>query len=94
MRHFPLVTTVAQITMTGPPEHKRRRFQYNLRSLFILTTLVAIACSWYAVEMQKAAKRRVRLKFNGDPAVCVLDGIDRMKQDEGCNSQHLSRRSC
>ena len=46
------------MTMTNPPEHKLRWYQYKLSSLFILTTLVAFACSWYANEMQKAAKRR------------------------------------
>ena len=40
---------------------KRRWYQYSLRSLFILTTLVAIACSWYAYEMQEAAKRRAAI---------------------------------
>ena len=44
--------------MSNPPEHKLRWYQYKLSSLFVLTTLVAIACSWYANEMQKAAKRR------------------------------------
>ena len=46
--------------MTGKP--KRRWYQYSLRSLFILTTLVAIACSWYANEMQQAAKRRAAIE--------------------------------
>ncbi len=39
-----------------PP--KLRWFQFRLRSLFILTTLVAIGCSWLAVEMEKARKQR------------------------------------
>src|SRR3974377_1265771 len=33
-----------------------RWFQYRLRSLFVLTTLVAIGCSWLAVTIQ--AERR------------------------------------
>jgi len=48
--------------MPKPPKPKRRWYQYSLRSLFILTTLVAIACSWYAYEMNEAAKRRVAIK--------------------------------
>ena len=44
--------------MSDPREHKLRWYQYKLSSLFILTALVAIACSWYATEMQNAAKRR------------------------------------
>ncbi|NQU24227.1 MAG: hypothetical protein HQ567_23340 [Candidatus Nealsonbacteria bacterium] len=39
-----------------PP--KRRWYQYSLRTLFVLVTLVAMACSWYAYEMRKAAERR------------------------------------
>jgi hypothetical protein len=42
--------------MTAKP--KLRWYQFSLRSLFILMTLVACACSWYAYEMNEAAKRR------------------------------------
>ena len=55
--------------MTNPPEHKLRWYQYKLSSLFILTTLVALACSWYANEMQKTAKIRAAAeiaKYLGD----------------------------
>jgi len=45
--------------MTDKP--KRRWYQYSLRSLFVLTTLVAIACSWYAWEMNEAAERRAAI---------------------------------
>ena len=34
------------------PKPKLRWFQYRLRSLFILTFLVAIPCSWLAVTIQ------------------------------------------
>jgi len=37
---------------------KRRWLQFSLRSMFVLTTLVAIACSWYTNEMRKAARKR------------------------------------
>jgi len=47
--------------MTNPPKLNRRRFQYSLRSLFVLTTLFAIACSWYANEMREAARRRAAI---------------------------------
>ena len=43
-------------TAEKPP--KLRWFQYRLRSLFILTTLVAIACSWLAVTMQNQRKQK------------------------------------
>jgi hypothetical protein len=39
-----------------PPE--LRWFQYRLRSLFVLTTLVAIACSWLAVTMQNQRQQK------------------------------------
>jgi hypothetical protein len=45
--------------MTETP--KLRWYQYSLRSLFVLMTLVACACSWYAYEMNEAAKRRVAI---------------------------------
>jgi hypothetical protein len=44
-----------------PPKPKRRWCQYSLRTLLVLVTLFAIACSWYAVEMQRAAKRRAAI---------------------------------
>jgi hypothetical protein len=37
---------------------KLRWYQYRLRSLFVLTTLVAIACSWLAVTMQNQRKQK------------------------------------
>jgi hypothetical protein len=37
---------------------KLRWFQFSLRSLFILTFLVAIACSWLAVTMQNQRKQK------------------------------------
>ncbi len=49
------------MSMPNPPKTKRRWYQYSLRTLFVLMTLFAIACSWYAVEMQKAAKRRAAI---------------------------------
>jgi len=51
--------------MTNAPTPKRRWYQYSLRSMFVLTTLVAIACSWYAYEMKEAAQRRAAIaEFN------------------------------
>jgi len=48
--------------MTNSLPPKRRRFQYTIRSLLVLTTLVAIACSWYANEMQNADRRRTAIE--------------------------------
>jgi len=39
------------------PSPKRRRFQYSLRSLLIVMTLVAFGCSWFAVQMKKSRER-------------------------------------
>jgi hypothetical protein len=50
-----MMATDSLPTAEQPP--KLRWFQYRLRSLFILTTLVAIACSWAAVEMQNQRKQ-------------------------------------
>ena len=36
----------------------RSRFQYSIRSLLVLTLVVATACSWLAVEEQQARKQR------------------------------------
>ena len=47
--------------MANPPKPKRRWYQYSLRTLFIITTLFALVCGWYAYEMQKAAKRRAAI---------------------------------
>ena len=36
----------------------RRRFQFSIRSLLVLTVAVAIPCSWLAVEMKHANQQR------------------------------------
>ena len=36
----------------------RRRFQFSLRSLFVLVVAVAMPCSWFAVEMKRAREQR------------------------------------
>jgi hypothetical protein len=36
----------------------RRRFQFSMRSLFVLMISVAISCSWFAVKMQQARRQR------------------------------------
>jgi hypothetical protein len=39
-------------------KRKLRWYQYSLRSLFILSFLVAIASSWLAVEMRQAKRQK------------------------------------
>ena len=41
---------------------KLRWFQYRLRSLFLLTTLVAIGMSWLTVTMQNQRKQKAAAK--------------------------------
>ena len=36
----------------------RRRFQFSILSLLVLTVVVAIPCSWLATEMKQARKQR------------------------------------
>ena len=40
------------------PKPKRRWYQYSLRTLLIVVTLFALACSWFAVKMQQAKRQR------------------------------------
>ena len=49
------------VTMPESQPPKRRWYQYTLRMLFVLVTLSAVACSWYAYEMHKAAERRAAI---------------------------------
>lgn len=36
----------------------RWRFRFTVRSLFLLTVVVSIPCSWFAVKMQQATRQR------------------------------------
>jgi hypothetical protein len=45
-------------TPLSPPKSRRRWFQYSLRTLLVVTTLCAIACSWLGVELQQARRQR------------------------------------
>ena len=36
----------------------RRRFQFGIRSLLVLVVVVALPCSWLAVEMKKAREQK------------------------------------
>jgi Leucine-rich repeat (LRR) protein len=44
------------------PEPKLRWFQFRLRSLFVLTFLVAIACSWLAVTIQNQREQKLAVE--------------------------------
>ena len=36
----------------------RRRFQFSIRSLLVLTVAVALPCSWLGVELRQAMRQR------------------------------------
>jgi hypothetical protein len=40
------------------PKHRRRWYQYSLRTLLIVVTLFALACSWFAVKLQQAKRQK------------------------------------
>ena len=41
---------------------KRRRFQFRLRTLFILTVIVAVPCAWLGPKIQRKAKERAAVR--------------------------------
>ncbi len=59
------------MSTTGPKsEHAIRwRFQFGIRSLLVLTAAVAVACSWLAVNLQRAKKQKAAVE-----AIRALDG--------------------
>ncbi len=54
-----MTASTPQTAATFP---KLRWYQYRLRSLFILTTLVAIVCSWLSVEIQSERRQGAAAK--------------------------------
>jgi Leucine-rich repeat (LRR) protein len=45
------------------PKRKLRWYQYSLRSLLIVVTLFAFACSWFTVQMQKARRQQEAVRI-------------------------------
>jgi hypothetical protein len=43
-----------------------RRFQFSLRTLFVLTIAVALPCSWLAVEMKRAREQKALVELASD----------------------------
>lgn len=43
---------------SSKPNQKLRWYQFSLRSLLIFVTLIAVLCSWFAVQMQHAERQR------------------------------------
>ena len=61
-----------------PTKPKRRWYQFSLRALLVFVAMCAIACSWFAVEMHQAAKRRAAIAeiIKLDGAVLYYDTAD------------------
>jgi hypothetical protein len=58
-QHLPGELPLAEYTI-GMPEAgkpKRRWYQYSLRTLFVVVTLCALACSWFVVKMRQAERQ-------------------------------------
>lgn len=49
---------MGNIPQPAAPKPKLRWYQFSLRSLLILVTLFAFACSWFTVKMQQAKRQR------------------------------------
>ena len=80
--HDDAITTALQPT---PRPDKLRWYQFRLRSLFILTTLVAVACSWLAVTMrdqrqQKAAAEAIEKA--GGTVKCEPTWLGKLLRDD------------
>jgi hypothetical protein len=65
-----VITCIVCVGYLGYRVAEHYRFQYSLRSLFILTTLVAIGMSWLTVTMQ-----RQRREFAAAEAIKKMGGI-------------------
>ena len=50
-------------TMNAVPKHRLCWYQYSLRSLFVLTVLVAIGGSWFAVKRQQKERERAAVNW-------------------------------
>jgi hypothetical protein len=59
-------------TPLSPVKSRRRWLQYSLRTLLVVTTLCAVACSWLGVKLQQARRQReaveVIVKLGGSVA--------------------------
>ena len=49
----------------APPAHPRHRFQFRLRTLFVVVTFVALACGW-AVDHPRLISERDDVLFQRD----------------------------
>jgi hypothetical protein len=58
--------------MSTTPKHRLRWYQYSLRSLFVLTVLVAIGGSWFAVKKQQVERERAAVRAIEELGGCYV----------------------
>jgi hypothetical protein len=47
---------------SAPPKHKRRWFQFSLRTLLIFTAVVAVGCCWLGYRIEQKRREREAVK--------------------------------
>ena len=52
----------AEPPKADPPKRKRRWFQFSLRTLMIVTVIVAIPCAWLGRKIERKRRERAALK--------------------------------
>ena len=52
-----VVAVLAMFVWFGVALVFRRRFQFSLRSLLVLTVAVALPCSWFAMKMKRTERQ-------------------------------------
>src|SRR5690348_1919362 len=55
----------------------RRRFQFRLRTLMIVVTLLAVACAYIGWQAKIVRERRIELERTVDLRVVGIDGSDK-----------------
>jgi hypothetical protein len=66
------------------PKHRLRWHQFSLRSLLIFVTLVAVACSWFAVKKEQAKKQRLAVEEIKKQGGSVMYGFCKRRSSQPC----------
>ena len=86
--------------MNTTPRPRMKWYQYSLRSLFVLTVLVAIAGSWFAVKKQQKERERAAVPAfqkacaGGVQAACACTGITGSTSQRRIGTNHARRNVC
>jgi hypothetical protein len=65
--------------MNEPPKHKRRWFQFSLRSLMIFTVVCAVACDWFGWQAKIVRDRTAELNRAVNMRLIGIDSDDQAK---------------